>query len=284
MKAKLILFLFLLSACSAPQQAEEKKAKRIITAGGTITEIVHELGFGDFIIATDITSTYPSEMQDLPSIGYRNQIKAEGLLSLSPDIILAESGYLSPDVVAQLKATGLEVHFFEKPKSIEGTFKLIVELAEFLEVPEKGEQIKQYIQGDLAELDQFLANKNQEKKPTALFIMARGEDMIFVGGDDTFASSIIELAGLRSIATGFKDFIPLTPEALAKFNPDYILLFDSGLASLGGKTGLNKIRGMEQTLAFQQDQILAFDGLLLSGFGPRVAEVAMELAKNAYHD
>ncbi|SIS54442.1 heme/hemin ABC transporter substrate-binding protein [Belliella pelovolcani] len=284
MKAKLILFLFLLSACSAPQQAEEKNAKRIITAGGTITEIVHELGFGDFIIATDITSTYPSGMQNLPSIGYRNQIKSEGILSLSPDLILAETDYLTPDVVAQLKATGLEVLFFEKPKTVEGTFTLIEELAEFLEVPEKGLKIKQKIQEQLAELNQYLADKNQEAKPTALFIMARGEDMIFVGGDDTFASSIIELAGLRPTAVGFKDFIPLTPEALAKFNPDYILLFDSGLASLGGKTGLTKIRGMEQTLAFQKDQILAFDGLLLSGFGPRVAEVALELAKNAYHD
>ena len=66
---------------------------------------MYTLGLGDRIIATDRTSTYPEKMQSLPSIGYRNQIKAEGILSLAPDIILAEEDYLSDDVLDQLKLT-----------------------------------------------------------------------------------------------------------------------------------------------------------------------------------
>ncbi|AFL83423.1 ABC-type hemin transport system, periplasmic component [Belliella baltica DSM 15883] len=282
MKSNFFLYLFLLGACSSPKESEIKSEKRIITAGGTITEIVSELGLGDLIVATDITSTYPTKMKELPSIGYRNQIKSEGILSMNPDVILAETDYLSADVVAQLKATGIEVKFFEKPTSVKGAFSLISDLANYLGVTEKGKLIQEEVKNELLELAQFLEKQEVVEKPTMLFIMARGEDMVFVGGDDTFASSIIQLSGLQSPVLGFKDFIPLTPEALAKFNPDYILMFDSGLATLGGEEGLTKIRGIEQTHAFQNGQILAFDGLLLSGFGPRVAEVALEIAKSVY--
>src|SRR5690606_9094188 len=110
------LFLIFLS-CQSNQVKEEKEAdsKTFITAGGTITEIVYELGFGDRIIATDITSTYPESMQDLPSIGYRNQIKAEGILALGADAVLVERGYLDQDVIQQLESTQIKVHQFEKP-------------------------------------------------------------------------------------------------------------------------------------------------------------------------
>src|SRR5690606_35282442 len=111
---------FLLSilwvACQQPKEKAEESEEapnQYITAGGTITEIVVSLGFGEQIIATDITSTYPASMQDLPSIGYRNQIKAEGILSIGADVILAETGYLNPDVIAQLKSAQVEVRLFD---------------------------------------------------------------------------------------------------------------------------------------------------------------------------
>jgi iron complex transport system substrate-binding protein len=97
---RIFLLVFLIVGTSACQKASENQTAnefKIITAGGTISEIVYELGFGDHIIATDITSTYPSSLQSLPSIGYRNQIKAEGILALGPDLLLAEEGYLSEE-------------------------------------------------------------------------------------------------------------------------------------------------------------------------------------------
>ena len=72
------LLLNLISCATGEKKSielsEGGRPQKIITAGGTITEIVYSLGFGDQIIATDRTSTYPKEMQALPSIGYRNQI------------------------------------------------------------------------------------------------------------------------------------------------------------------------------------------------------------------
>jgi iron complex transport system substrate-binding protein len=280
MKKSFLLYslLNLLSCTSQNHENSAESSKKIITAGGTITEIVHELGFGDAIIATDITSTFPATMQDLPSIGYRNQIKAEGILALGPDLLLIETGYLTNDVVSQLKAAGMEIHQFEKPTNLAGTYKIIRELAAFLNVTEKGITLSEALERDIEALEAFRATSIQ--RPKMAFIMARGQETVFVAGENTFAESLFDLAGVETVGKGFKDFVPLTPEALVSMDPEYLLFFESGLQSLGGKEGVQLIRGIDQTTAFKNDGILAYDGLYLSGFGPRVGKAALEIAKH----
>ena len=273
-----LLFLIILS-CQSNQVKEEKEAdsKTFITAGGTITEIVYELGFGDRIIATDITSTYPESMQDLPSIGYRNQIKAEGILALGADAVLAERGYLDQDVIQQLESTQIEVHQFEKPMTVEETYQLIDDLSEFLKAPEQGDVLKKKLEADILALEEYKsAHPNQER---IAFVMARGAETVFLAGEETFAEELFESAGLENTADGFTDFIPLTPEALIEMNPEYLLLFESGLSSLGGEEGARKINGLDQTDAFKAGNIIAMDGHYISGFGPRLGQAALELAK-----
>lgn len=276
--------LFSLLSCASGEKksielTEENIPQRIITAGGTITEIVYTLGFGDKIIATDRTSTYPKKMQALPSIGYRNQIKSEGILSLSPNMLLVEEEYLSEDVVSQLKLMDLKVHFFIKPTNPEETKVLVMKLARLFEVPDKGEQINEDIRKDLNSLEAYLLEEDKEDSLTAAFVMARGPETLFVAGENTFAEEIFNLAGIKMAARGFEEFIPLTPESLVSMSPDYLVLFDSGLESLGGLDGLAAVNGVKETKAYKEKQVLSFDGHYLSGMGPRVGQVALELAK-----
>lgn len=279
MLKRIIPILFtILVACSAPSEDQHANSnRRIITAGGTITEIVDALGFGDEIIATDITSTFPASMQELPSIGYRDQIKAEGVLSLGPDLVLIEEGYLNPDVVAQLKAANVSIHSFPKPTSVADTKKLVTEIADFFDEQEKGQTINKTIDSDLAELNTYLESTSTQ--PKAVFLMARGPETVFIAGDKTFAAEMFELVNIQTEATGFDEFIPMTPESLVKMNPEYLVFFDSGIKSLGGKEGLRAIQGIDQTEAFKNGHIVALEGQYLSGFGPRVGKAAMELAK-----
>ena len=275
-------WIWLTQSCNPPSGGDSAftEDKRLITAGGTISEIVHELGFGDQIIATDITSTYPGSMQELPSIGYRNQIKSEGILSMGADVVLAEEGYLNEEVVEQLKLSGVEVRLFKKPKKVEETYSLIRELAEYLGVEEKGQELVGEVQNDMQALENYL--NGRQHSPKMAFIMARGSETVFLAGEDTFADALFELVGADHVSRGFKDFIPLTPEAIVSMDPEYLLLFESSMATLGGQKGLSAIRGIEQTKAFREGKVLAMDGLYLSGFGPRVGKTALELAKAIY--
>lgn len=272
------LILVVFAACSAPSKEEKSSTERkIITAGGTITEVVDALGYSDQIIATDITSTFPAGMRDLPSIGYRNQIKAEGILALDPDLVLIEEGYLTPDVVDQLKAAMVSIEVFTKPTTVEGTKKLVTDLAAFFEEEEKGKEVNAAVDADIADLNSYL--EKVESTPKAIFVMARGPETVFIAGDKTFASEIFKLAKIQGTATGFDEFAPLTPESLVSMNPEYLVFFDSGIQSVGGKDGLVAIQGIDQTTAFKENHIVALDGQYLSGFGPRVGKAALDLAK-----
>lgn len=265
-------FLLMVACGQSTQKIEEPRPQKLITAGGTISEIIHELGHSDRIIATDITSTYPSFLQDLPSIGYRNQIKAEGIFALDPDDLYIEEGYLTDVVLSQLKSSGLPVHVYKKPGNVKESKELIRALGEHFDSKARAEGIISIMEADLYKLQ-----SNPSKNATAIFIMARGPETLFLAGEETFAYTLFGLAGLQPAATGFKDFIPLTPEALIKFNPEHIILFESGLKSLGGMDGISKINGISQTKAFKNGNIHAFDGQYLSGFGPRLGKAALEL-------
>lgn len=271
--------LLLAAACTSPkvETVASSDFSKIITAGGTVTEIVYELGFGDQIIATDRTSTYPESMQALPSIGYRNQIKAEGILSLAPSVVLIEKDYLNAEVVTQLQSAGVEVHLYNKTSSPAETKVLVAELAALFGVDDKGAEINAAIDRDMEGLSIFL--KENPSAPTAAFVMARGPETVFLGGEKTFASAMFQLAGIQSAAVGFDDFVPLTPESLVSINPDYLVFFDSGIQSLGGPQGMASVVGIKETTAFQNGNLVALDGLYLSGFGPRVGKAALELAK-----
>ncbi|RYE25552.1 MAG: hemin ABC transporter substrate-binding protein, partial [Sphingobacteriales bacterium] len=117
------------------------------------------------------------------------------------------------------------------------------------------------------------------KQPNVLFIYARGAGTLMVAGDHTYPNSMIKLSGGKNAITGFEDFKPLTAEALVAANPDVILMFDSGLQSLGGADGLMQIPGLAQTNAGKKKQVIEMDGQYLTGFGPRTGEAIATLSK-----
>ena len=77
------------------------RPRGVISIGGDITEIIYALGKIDQVIGRDTTSFYPPSVTSLPDIGYVRQLGAEGLLSLSPDLIIASSESGPPEVVEQ---------------------------------------------------------------------------------------------------------------------------------------------------------------------------------------
>jgi len=253
--------------------ASTQAQRRIVSLNGTVTEVVCALGFERSLVGVDVTSTYPASVQKLPKVGHNRNISAEPVLALQPDLILATSNFLAPAVIEQFNATGVKTVVLQQEYSVEGTKKLIREIAAALQATEKGAALCK----QLDQQQQALKVIPQAKK--VLFIYARGAGTMMVAGQETPLDKIITLAGAKNAASGFKDFKPLTTEALVAANPDVILLFDSGLESVGGVTGLMKVPGIPQTTAGKQQKIIAMDGQFLSGFGPRVIEAVKVLSQ-----
>lgn len=247
---------------------------RIITAGSSSSEIICALGLCDKIVATDRTSTYPASLQSLPSIGYRTGINAEGIIAQRPDLVIFEKGYVKEDVVSQLKSTNIDVLVVDQEYSFESTKERIRAIAAAVKQKDAGEELIANMTEGLEKLEARV--KNSSERPKVLGVFARGPGNMMVAGSNS-AYAIIELAGVEDAVPEIDGLKPLNAEALIKADPDYILFFESGLESIGGVEGALKITGIAQTTAGKKRQIIAMDGVMLTNWGPRLAEAATQL-------
>ncbi len=263
-----IFFIALLSFSASFAQI------RIITAGSAITETVCALGDCDKIIASDKTSLYPESVQSLPSIGYRNGINAEGIISLKPTLIIAEKDYVKEEVLSQLTGTGIKLLIIDRTYTVEATKQLITQIAAELNRQAEGKKIIAQIDADLAEANSLI--KKATTKPTVLGVYNRGSSNISLAGKDTFGE-IIAYAGAQNAFNTVPGYKPLNTEALIAANPDFMITTTLGLESIGGIDGFLKIPGVTQTTAGKKRQIVSIDSIMLTNFGPRVGQVIKEL-------
>lgn len=184
-------------------------------------------------------------------------------------MILASSKDINPDLLEKIKSSGIQTELFNQEFSINGTKKLINQVAKALGNTNQ-QALLDKIDTDVKQIRSIV------KKPKVLFIYARG-NMMMVAGKNTPMASIIEIAGGQNAANDFEDFKPLTPEAVIQSNPDALLFFTTGLQGSGGAEGALKMSGVSQTNAGKNKKIIALDGGLLSSFGPRVGEAALNL-------
>jgi iron complex transport system substrate-binding protein len=248
--------------------------QRIITAGSSSSEIVCALGYCEKIVATDRTSLYPKKLQALPSIGYRNSINAEGIISQTPDLVIFEKGYVKDDVVSQLTSTGIKVTVVDLEQNFESTKARIRTIAELLAKKQEGEALIKKIEADLTQVKKKV--EANAARPKVLCVYARGAGAMQVAGANT-SFALLSLAGAVNAVPDIEEYKPLNAESLIQANPDYILFFTSGLESIGGIEGALKITSVDQTTAGKKKQIIHMDGILLTNWGPRVAQAAEEL-------
>lgn len=250
------------------------KALRIVSANGTLSEILVGLGLEKQIVGVDVTSTFPTSLEKLPKIGHNRTIAAEGILALNPDVVIyTNQSMLSPAVVRQLNSSGKRLVEFKHEYSKEGAIKLIREVGTYFNANAQAEKMIKALQSDLAKIPAPASPKK------LLFIYARGAGTLMVSGTGTSLDKMFALAGHKNAVSGFTDFKPLTAESLIAANPDVLVLFSSGLESLEGMDGLLKVPGVANTNAGKNRRIVTMDGQLLTGFGPRVGKAAIELSQ-----
>lgn len=250
------------------------KSLRIVSANGTLSEIISGLGLEKQLVGVDVTSTYPASLDKIPKIGHNRTIAAEGVIALNPDVIIyTNQSMLSPTLVKQLNSSGKKVVEFKHEYTKEGAIKLIREVGAYFNAKPQAEKMVKALEADLAKVVKPAAPKK------LLFIYARGTGTLMVSGTGTALDKLFLLTGNKNAVQGFTEFKPLTAESLLAANPDVLVLFSSGLDSVEGADGLLKVPGIANTNAGRNRKIVAMDGQFLTGFGPRLGKAAIELAQ-----
>src|SRR5690625_4665240 len=175
-KLSLLLIVLLgLSSCknnnSSPedqtQEIQPQETQRLVSLNGTLTEIISALGYKDQLVAVDVTSVYPEDLDHATNLGHVMNISIEALLEQRPTQIFAVQKDLSAEVQEKLDQLQIPVHYYDHEYSAEGAKKLITAVAEDLQA-EKPEALLESIDQDLDELEVL------DPKPRVMFIYARG--------------------------------------------------------------------------------------------------------------
>lgn len=265
----LIFGLALLGVASA-------QAPRVVSVGGSLTEIVYALGAEKQLVAVDTTSLYPDAALKLPKVGYARQLAAEGVLALRPTLILATSEAGPPNALEQIRATGVRIESTSAEHSFDELRNKVRVVAAAVGMPDAGRAFEAKLVADMTETSRWIAA--QPSRPRVLFILSHS-GAAQVSGDGTAADAMIKLAGGVNAVSGFKGYKPLTAEAAIGANPDVILTTTQGVAAIGGIDKLLSQPGLGLTAAGKARRAIDMEALYLLGFGPRLPQAVRELAK-----
>ena len=227
------------TTCDAEEMPDD--SSRIVTLGGTITEIVFALGAGERVVGVDASSSFPEAANQLPKVAYHRRLSAEGVLSLRPTLIIATTEAGPPEAIQQLESAGVTVLVLPHEPTVENAIAKIERIAAALNVQARGTALIQALKEELSQVQSAIPQTAAQAK--ILFLYARGQGTLMVAGQDTGADTMIGLAGGTNAVQGYSGYKPLTSEAAVAAAPDLILLMDSGLESVGGAQGLWQLPG-----------------------------------------
>jgi iron complex transport system substrate-binding protein len=258
----------------------QESAQRIVSLGGSVTEIVVALGAEDRLVGRDSTSSFPDSITALPDVGYLRALSPEGVLALGPDLIVAEADAGPVEAVEVLRAAGVPFLLMPDDPTPAGVAAKIVAVAEAIGLPDEGAALAARVTAELAEAEALAATVTEPKR--VLFILSAQGGRIMAGGNGSSADGIIRLAGGINAASGFDGYKQMTDEAVLAAAPDIILMMDRESDHAAADAELLALPSLATSPAAQDGAIVRMNGLLLLGFGPRTPEAVRSLHAALY--
>ena len=279
------LFAGLLTAGMAlPLAAQElhefADSSRLVSIGGSLTEIVYALGEEDKLVARDQTALYPEAALALPDVGYMRALAPEGVLSVSPTALLVIEGSGPPEALEVLTHAGVEYQSVPEGFSHAGILSKVRAVGQALGVTDKAEALANELDTALKAVETRVAGITERKR--VLFVLSVDGGKIQASGTGTAADGILALAGAINAIDEYSGYKALTEEAIIEAAPDVILMMDRGGDHAATEEQLIGNPAIALTEAGRNHAIVRLEGSYLLGFGPRTANAVSDLVDAIY--
>ncbi len=253
---------------------------RIVSIGGSVTEILYALGQEKRIVAIDTTSLYPaSALKEKPNVGYLRQLSPEGVLGLSPTLVLAADGAGPKEAIGVIEATSIPFVHVPDRYTGDGIVEKIKLIAAATGQDKQGECLARDVAADLATLAKMRAGVT--KPARVVFILSFMNGRAMVAGKTTAADGIIRLAGGVNATADFEGYKIVSDEALIAAQPDAVLAMERSNFKLTANEVFSHA-AFSVSPAAASKSFTSMEGLYLLGFGPRTAKAARDLAHALY--
>ena len=275
--------LFALGAFSAPLEETQTASPRIVTAGGSITEIVFALGRGDWVIATDSTSMFPQEAASLTKLGYFRQLSTEGVLAQQPTMLLGAEATGPSVALEQIAHAGVDVTTFDVDKNLSGLKALVLDIGKKLAASEQAIELIHHIEKKVEQQKARYADKTSAFNTPikALFVVANNDRGITVAGKDTVPQALFDTLGIVNIGESVKGYKVMDAESVLMQNPDIVIAAGHMLRGKSAKEALCTHHALATTFAGKHCLVEAMDSSISLGLSPRFHVALQHVAEYA---
>lgn len=249
---------------------------RIVALSGGIAETLIAMGMADSIVGRDVSSEV-DELANVTVVTNGHDISAEGVLKINPTLVIGDARSGPPEALEALRKAGVPVVIVPEVWALSEYEPRVQAIAHTVGLPDAAATVTDHLNNEIEQTKVKAGNhpkctSGTDGKASIAFLYLRGTASIYLmGGKGAGADDLITSLGAEDAGTkaGLELFTPLTPEALAKGQPDVILVMDKGLESVGGIEGLVAMPGVGQTPAGQNKRVISMPDSELLSFGPR---------------
>ncbi len=271
----LLISICLLTSCTVTDDVEvvqeypvtvdgvtfDESPMRVVSLSPSLTETVYMLGYGSRLVGVSDNCDRPTIPPDVRSCGTALTPYVEGILELSPDLVVSSSA-LPSSAVATLIEAGVAVIVVTRGETTE---ELLENYGKFTDIFSgtvtgalKQEQLAYYIDVTLGYIFDSMSAYLAEDT-SAIYL--RAMDFTMATGD-SFEGWLLRELGFINQAEQYTNWsYPLEYEP--ELNPDYIFLAD-----IIDRTELTESDYYNQTTAVMSEQIIELDPQVLERQSP----------------
>ncbi|WP_323907563.1 heme/hemin ABC transporter substrate-binding protein [Aeromonas caviae] len=234
--------------------------ERIVSIGPATTELILALGGEQSLVATDVSSPEP---RGVPKVGYHRALAAEGILSLSPTLVVGSDEMGPNSTLDQLRRANVKVEVMATAPTLANLNERIDTLAHLLGDQAAGSKLKEEI---AAQSDTLAAQAKQNKPLKIAFLLLHKGQPTSIAGGNTTASALVTLAGGVNPVAGLHDYKPVSTESLIELQPDLVLVSGRDWQQYQDPDAvLSQVPALSATPAGKNKAIHAIDGHALQG-------------------
>lgn len=267
----------LLSGCAGRDAG--KQQQRVVSISKQLNEFMYAIGAESVLVARDLTSIYPPEIKQLPSVGYHRALSAEGIISMKPTLLLSDGNVGPEPVLEQVRKVGIPVLTLEPGKSVDSAQALLTRLGKEFHREAAADSVRAKWQADMADLWRDTSRWSAGPRPRVLIIhfgqIGNSYLALKRGGS---ADAMLHWAGAENAIDSVGGMARLTPELIARAAPDIIVATDVGFDRYGSAESFASMPGVALTPAGRARRIYRIDEQKIMYYGPRTAAAVRELA------
>lgn len=259
------------------EDKKEEHKERIVSLSKQYNEIIYALDAEEDLVAVDLSSTYPEEIKKLPTVGYHRALSAEAIIAANPTLIIHDNNIGPEHVTQQLEKLNIPMLVFKtKGEDIESAKKLMHEMGAYFHRERQADSLAKKLDSDMQKA--FENVKQYTDTPKVVIIhFGRASNIYLTMTKKGTAGKMISWAGATIPIEGERGMVQISPEIIAKANPDVILLTDFGYDRLGSVEKVKELPGVSSTNAARNNRIYRVEEHDMVYIGPRTGENVLKL-------